>query len=60
MYGSHLHGKLKKYNLTIVSEDLLAADIVGAEILDNKHVLHLSKAFERKLGEKPEVERIDI
>ncbi|KAA0003320.1 MAG: DUF362 domain-containing protein [Thermoplasmata archaeon] len=60
MYGSHLYGKLKKYNITIVSEDPVSADIVGAELLGNKNVLHISKALERKLGEEPEVERINV
>ncbi len=60
MYGSHLNGKLKKHNLTIVSEDPLAADIVGAEILGNKNVIYISKALERKIGEKPEIERFNV
>lgn len=60
MYGSHLYGKLKRHNLTIVSEDPVAADIVGADILGDKHVLHISKALERNLGEKPEIESINI
>jgi uncharacterized protein (DUF362 family) len=60
MYGSHLYGELKRHDLTIVSEDPVSADIVGAEILGHKRVLHISKALERKLGEKPEVEKIRV
>jgi len=52
--------KLKKYNLTIVGEDPVSTDIVGAEMLSHKHVLHIAKALERKIGEKPEVEKIKI
>ncbi|UCD13390.1 MAG: DUF362 domain-containing protein [Thermoplasmatales archaeon] len=60
MYGNHLHGTLKKHNLTITSEDPVSADIVGAEILGDKYVPHISKALERKLGEKPEIERVNV
>lgn len=53
MFGSHLSGRLKKFDITLVSEDVLACDIVGAKFLGYERVLHLDLALERKLGRKP-------
>jgi len=55
MYGSHLYGELKRFDMTIVSEDVLAADIVGAKILghDFKEVPYLNSALKRKIGFLP-------
>lgn len=61
MYGSHIDGKLKKYDLTIIGEDSVAVDIVGAEILDHKKVFYLEKAIKKKLGSCPEkIEKVFI
>lgn len=60
MYGSHIHGTLKQHDLTIVSEDPVAADIAGSQILGQGNVLHLLKALARNIGEKPEVIELDI
>ena len=40
MYGSHISGRLEEKNLTIVGEDALAVDLVGAEILGHKNVFY--------------------
>jgi uncharacterized protein (DUF362 family) len=53
MYGSHLYGRLKQYALTIVSEDPVAADIVGAKILGHSNVFYIRKAIERGIGSPP-------
>ncbi len=61
MFGSHLSGKLKKFDLTLVSEDALACDILGSRLLQYKKVLHLDFALERRLGTEPrQVESIII
>ena len=60
MFGSHLFGKIKKLDLTIASEDCLAADIVGAEILGHKNVYYLNLALKRKIGNIPtEIKEIE-
>lgn len=46
MFGSHLNGRLEKKNLTIVGQDILAVDLVGAEILGHKEILYLKKIQE--------------
>lgn len=43
MIGSHIHGRLKKKNITIVGQDALAVDMAGAKILNHKRVFYLSK-----------------
>lgn len=53
MYGSHLDGKLQKKNLTIIGEDPVAVDIVGAEILSCKKVFYLEKMIKKKIGNYP-------
>jgi uncharacterized protein (DUF362 family) len=61
MFGSHLSGRLKEFDLTLVSEDALACDIVGAELLEYEKVLHLELALDRRLGARPtQVERISV
>ncbi|MEM2137354.1 MAG: DUF362 domain-containing protein [Candidatus Methanomethylicia archaeon] len=50
MYGSHIHGRLDKKNLTIVSEDPVACDIVGSRILGHKDVFHINFARLKGLG----------
>jgi len=58
MFGSHLHGKLKTFNTTIVSEDALACDFAGAHFLGYKNVFYLDMALKRGLGKLPtEIER---
>ena len=54
MYGSHVDGRLQKKNLTIVGEDPLAVDLVGAEILGHQKVFYLEKALIKKVGNRPE------
>ena len=53
MFGSHLHGKLKRFDLTLASEDGLACDIVGAKILGHTNVYYLKLALERNIGRYP-------
>jgi uncharacterized protein (DUF362 family) len=61
MYGSHVDGKLKKHGLTIASEDAVACDIVGAEILGHESVFYLEKLLRAKLGKKPgEIQSLKI
>lgn len=61
MFGSHLSGRLKEFDLTLVSEDVLACDIVGAKLLEYENVLHLDLALARKLGKAPtHVESISV
>lgn len=61
MFGSHLYGALRKFDLTIASEDALAADIVGAKTLGHENVLYLQSALKRGIGKSPtEVKRIEV
>jgi len=61
MFGSHLYGKLKRFDLTLASEDGLACDIVGAKILGHANVYYLKLALERNIGRYPsEVEEIKV
>jgi len=61
MFGSHLYGMLKRFDLTIVSEDGLAADLVGAKILGHENVYYLKLGLERKVGNYPrEVLRVNV
>jgi uncharacterized protein (DUF362 family) len=53
MFGSHLYGRLKKLNMVVVSEDVVAADLVGATLLGMENVFHLDLALKRKIGSKP-------
>ena len=55
MFDSHLHGRLKTFNATIVSEDALACDIAGAHFLGNKNVFYLDMALKRGMGELPTI-----
>jgi uncharacterized protein (DUF362 family) len=55
MFGSHLQGRLKTFNATIVSEDALACDLVGARFLGYKNVFYLDMALKGGLGELPTV-----
>lgn len=55
MFGCHLHGRLKTFNATIVSEDALACDIAGARFLGYKNVFYLDMALKRGIGEVPTV-----
>jgi len=55
MFGSHLHGRLKTFNATIVSEDALACDIAGAHFLGYKNVFYLDMALKRGVGSLPTV-----
>lgn len=53
MFGSHLSGSLKEFDLTLVSEDALACDILGAKLLEYERALHLDLALKRRLGAEP-------
>jgi len=55
MFGSHLHGRLKTFDATIVSEDALACDIAGARFLGYKNVFYLDMALKRGIGAFPTV-----
>jgi uncharacterized protein (DUF362 family) len=55
MFNSHLHGRLKTFNATIVCEDALACDIAGAHFLGCKNVFYLDMALKRGMGELPTV-----
>lgn len=50
MYGSHIYGKIKEMNLTIVSEDPIACDYVGSKILGHKEVHHIKLLSSKGLG----------
>ncbi len=54
MYGSHLYGKLKRMDLTIVGNDALATDIFASKLLGHEKVFYLEEALKRGIGEKPE------
>lgn len=43
MFGSHLTGRLEKMDLTIVGEDALEVDLVGAKILGRERVKYLEE-----------------
>lgn len=61
MFGSHLSGRLKEFHQTLISEDALACDIVGAKLLEYEKVLHLDLALERRLGAEPtQIESISV
>ena len=61
MFGSHLSGRLKQFDLTLASEDALACDIVAAKLLGYERVFYLDLALKRGLGMEPtQVERIFI
>jgi len=47
MFGSHLNGKLKRFDLTIVSTNPIAADQIGAKILAHKKVYHIERIKEK-------------
>ena len=53
MFGSHLAGRLKDFDLTLGTQDALACDIIGAELLKYQKVLHLELALERSPGTRP-------
>jgi uncharacterized protein (DUF362 family) len=53
MFGSHLDGWLRKLDMSIASEDAVAADLVGAELLGNKNVYYLNLALKKKIGSHP-------
>ena len=53
MFGSHLYGRLEEFNSTIASEDVLAADLVGAKLLGHEKVFYLELALKRGIGKKP-------
>lgn len=59
MFGSHLFGKLKPLDLTLASQDAVACDLAGAELLGHRNVYYLKLALEEKLGEKPEVRFVE-
>ncbi len=53
MFGSHLTGRLKRFDVTIASEDALACDMVGARLLGYSSVFYLEHALKRGLGQRP-------
>ena len=61
MYGSHLYGRLKRFDQTIVSKDVVACDLVGAKILGHEKISYLDLALKRKVGCIPkEVKKIRL
>lgn len=61
MFGSHLYGRIKEFDLTIASEDALAADIVCAKILGHEKVFYLDLALKRKIGKLPtEIKEVKV
>jgi len=54
MFGSHLYGELKRFDMVVTSEDAVAADVVGAKLLGKENVLHLNLAIKKGIGSKPE------
>lgn len=60
MYGCHLYGRLKKLNLTLVSEDALACDIVGARLLGYEKVFYL-ELIKKEFGDREiKIEKIKL
>lgn len=57
MFGSHISGDLKRFDLTIASQDALACDMVGARLLGYDTVFYLELALERGLGQRPRSEK---
>ncbi len=55
MLGSHLTGRLKRFDCTIASEDCVACDIVGARLLGYKKVYYIDLALKHKLGSLPKI-----
>ena len=53
MFGSHLFGKLEKFDLTIGSKDVIAADWIGSLFLKKQEVYYLKLALERGIGTYP-------
>jgi len=61
MFGSHISGRLRRLDKIIVSEDLVACDIVGANLLGHDEVFYLRMMLEEGLGEVPsKVDRVKI
>jgi uncharacterized protein (DUF362 family) len=50
MFGSHVRGRLRRFDLTLASEDLVACDRVGASLLGHEDVLHIRLAAQAGLG----------
>jgi uncharacterized protein (DUF362 family) len=50
MFGSHVYGRIKRFDATIASEDLVACDRVGARMLGHEEVLHLKLAAKAGIG----------
>jgi hypothetical protein len=46
---------LKTFNATIVSEDPVACDIVGAKFLGYKNVFYLDLALNKGVGRSPSI-----
>lgn len=61
MFGSHLYGRLERYDLTICGEDPVAVDYFGAGILGYEEVFYLKRMRELGIGYLPKrVKRIDL
>jgi len=61
MFGSHISGRLRRLDKIIVSEDLVACDIVGADLLGHDEVFYLQMMLEEGLGEVPsKIDRVKI
>lgn len=61
MFGSHLFGRLETLNSTLVSEDVLACDIVGASLLKHKEVFYLTLTLKEGIGNLPsEIKKIKL
>jgi uncharacterized protein (DUF362 family) len=60
MFSSHLFGRLKTFNATVVSEDPVSCDLVGADLLSYKNVFYLEMAIKRGCGKPPFVKEKTI
>lgn len=52
MLGSHLTGKVRKFNVIIAGYDPVAVDTVGARILGHNQVRHITMCEEKGIGSK--------
>ncbi|RLG09817.1 MAG: hypothetical protein DRN68_00565 [Thaumarchaeota archaeon] len=61
MFGSHINGRLKRFDMVIVSEDPVACDIIGAKLLGHEDIFYLEMMLDERLGEAPSrVDRIEV
>lgn len=53
MFGSHISGRLERFDKIVVSEDPVACDIAGAKLLGHEEVFYLRMMLEEGLGRIP-------